>query len=390
MLILLTDKILDQGNSNYTLAQLTNCLENILTARFEGKHLVLANKKEISPVLSNTELSVRSKKALDKIFSEFSQYGGLRHQITCYIRVVEPSRTGIEIISENQQTIVDVPISHFDDTVAIQETLLLAENSKDAELYIHLLKAYLTIQKLRIDIKNSYREGGGSAIKQELNRLCKSKTFCLSIVDTDRQGPDDKLGNTAKRVTSDWPAQKDKKSDWYCSKMTAVVKLIILNVHEIENLIPTNLIRKALPKTTGQPMFDSVDALTKWEADYPNKEWRKFIDIKKGLRGYDVLHWQKGTKSKQCWSEFIAGVSKDSLKFEKGCNPGMNCTKREDCKCLLWEGLGANIHPQVVKYCDEQTPQDIVQFFDFQSDESLKELTEELLAWCCALERLRC
>jgi hypothetical protein len=84
-------------------------------------------------------------------------------------------------------------------------------------------------------------------------------------------------------------------------------------------------------------------------------------------------------------------VGKDSSKFKQECKNRMNCTKRKDCECLLWEGLGDEILSQVIEYFGKHNYHKLAKnFFDFQSDESLKELTEELLAWCCALERLRC
>ncbi len=317
MLMVLTEKALEKGISNYTLSALINCLENILKARFEGKHIVLANSGKISPSLSNLHLCKSAEIALEKIFDEFPQYGGLRDKVASYLQIVEPSRTGIEIIRKNQQTIVEVPIWYFGDTEAIQKTILLTENQEDAKLYIHLLEAYLTTNQVDFEIRveASTRGAGGNNIKSELDQQCHSKTFCLSIVDNDRYGPDDALGETAKRVQSGWQDQ----SGWHCMERSGksnLVKVIILKVREIENLIPTRLIREALPKS----MSNRVYALENWEEhgskDCP-EEWRKFIDLKKGLRGYDVLHWQKGSLSEKCWSEFMVMVGQQSLKLKK-------------------------------------------------------------------------
>ncbi|OQW90497.1 MAG: hypothetical protein BWK78_06850 [Thiotrichaceae bacterium IS1] len=385
MLMVLTEKALEKGISNYTPSALINCLENILKARFEGKHIVLANSGKISPSLSNLHLCKSSEIALEKIFDEFPQYGGLRDKVASYLQIVEPSRTGIEIIRKNQQTIVEVPIWYFGDTEAIQKTILLTENQEDAKLYIHLLEAYLTTNKVDFEIcvEASTRGAGGNNIKSELDQQCHSKTFCLSIVDNDRYGPDDALGETAKRVQSGW----QDHSGWHCKKTShsVLVKVVILKVREIENLIPTRLIREALPKS----MSNRVNALEHWEEHCP-KEWRKFIDLKKGLRGYDVLHWQKGSLSEKCWSEFMVMVGKQSLKLTERCKNGTSCAKRKDCECLLWGGLGDEILSQVIEYFGKHNYHNLAKkFFDFQ-DESLKELTEELLAWCCALERIRC
>lgn len=118
-----------------------------------------------------------------------------------------------------------------------------------------------------------------------------------------------------------------------------------------------------------------IDVLKKWER-YKTNEWRKFIDIKNGLRCFD-------TKEHKYWADFIQTVAQE----KHDCN---ECQKKTECEIIFWEGLGDKILSQVVKYMDKTTPHKIAESFDFnENDNQLVKLTNELLTWCCASERIR-
>ena len=84
------------------------------------------------------------------------------------------------------------------------------------------------------------------------------------------------------------------------------------------------------------------------------------------------------------WAEFIQTVVQE----KHDCN---ECHQKTECEIIFWEGLGDKILSQVVEYMDKTTPHQIAESFDFnKNDNSLIELTNELLTWCCALKRIRC
>jgi hypothetical protein len=150
-------------------------------------------------------------------------------------------------------------------------------------------------------------------------------------------------------------------------KESALAKAFALKQREVENFIPTALIEDALPKSTGNDIFDKIDLLKEWEKRYQG-EWRKFLDLKKGLQGYEVLHWtdDKNKQAKQCWLNFMQHVGKDSLKFKKSCKNGKECNK--ECDCHLWLGLGEKILFQVVEFLDNKThhPKKVAEYFNFK------------------------
>jgi hypothetical protein len=321
-----------------------------------------------------------------------------RSKRTCYVQIVEPSKSELTITTKNQQTIVDIPIWYFKDSEAIQKTVLLCENQNDAKFFIHLVKAYLTtkknLKKAQVKIQATPRGGGGNTIKSELDAQCQSRTFCLCITDNDCGAPDTAFGGTAKRLglsQTKWQAwQNSSQIDGSITirKDSALAKAFALTEREVENLMPTALIEKSIPKSTKDDVFEKIDILKEWEKRCP-KNWRKFIDLKKGLCGYDVLHWTDDNKAaKKCWLDFSHGVGIDSLKLENKCEYGNDCSHRNKCECILWVGLGDNILSQVIKYMDKETPHKIAEFFNFEDESSLTSLAEALLIWCCALARI--
>jgi hypothetical protein len=387
MLIFLTDHILE-ATPEYSESRLIACLENLLIAHFEGKHILIAKPRTLSNYQRESKLSERAKAALAKI-KQFVRKNGLdiSKEFLFYVQVVAASQSQITLSVNKQHTIVNIPIGYFEDSSATQKTIILGEHLNDAEFFMHLVRAYITTQKAlktaQIKIQAKPTHGGGSSISDIFQALCKDNTFCLCLVDTDCKVPGTKFGDTAKNLG----LNQHKQQEWQniCSslfsgfitidKNSALSKAFAINVHEIENLIPTVLIEKSFPKTMNNQVFDKIDVLKKWER-YKTNEWRKFIDIKNGLRCYD-------TKEHNYWADFIQTVVQE----KPDCN---ECQKKTECEIIFWEGLGDKILSQVVKYMAKTTPHKIAEAFDFnENDNQLVELTHELLTWCCASERIR-
>lgn len=407
MLIFLTQNLLETGISNYSKAILLSCLENLLTARFEGKHIVLAESPSIITTYQRESgLSDKAKMTLTEIKKQVQQQEGiaLKNEIGSYIRVVSPSQSDI-IITENKNAgfVVNVPIWYFEDSEASQQTLLMGENINDVKFFIRLVEAYITTYrdlKKIVEIQAKPSQGGGSTIKSMLDEQCKSRTFCLCIVDNDCTAPNTAFGGTARALGlsqekwQSWQNITETQQDGSIKigKESALAKAFALKQREVENFIPTALIEDALPKGTGNDIFEQTNLLKEWEKRYPG-EWRKFIDLKKGLQGYDVLRWtdDKNEPAQQCWLKFRQNVGKDSLNFKKSCQDGKECNKKAECDCDLWAGLGEKILVQVVEFLNSEMyrPKKVAKYFNFKEEPSLLELSHELLVWCCASKRIR-
>jgi hypothetical protein len=256
-------------------------------------------------------------------------------------------------------------------------------------------RAYLTTKKelktAQIKIQAKPTHGGGSSINDILHAQCKYNTFCLCIVDTDCKAPSTKFGNTAKNLG----LNQNKQQEWQnicdspskrlikIERNSALSKAFAINVHEIENLIPTALIEKSLPKTINNQFLDRIDVLKKWERDKTNG-WRNFIDIKNGLRCYDIRKYKY-----KYWVDFIQTLAQEEPDCDE-CNQKTKCEEKNECEIIFWEGLGDKILAQVVEDMAKITSHKIAESFDFnKNDNSLVELTNELLTWCCASERIR-
>lgn len=154
------------------------------------------------------------------------------------------------------------------------ETYLIGENHSDTEMF--MLFAHYYIRQKRLDgVHLSFYPlmGGGATSAKVYGYECKQRRhFCLAIADSDYKSPciesefEIKLGGTATKIRD--------VDNFYKDSAPHCCFVHMKKVSEIENLIPSRLLRKhAVSK-------DNDIILAK---DY------SFIDIKKGITYYSML-----------------------------------------------------------------------------------------------------
>ena len=116
---------------------------------------------------------------------------------------------------------------------------MLAENEDDISFYKMLGQFYVRESKIgKIKIDFEPRNGGGSTTYGVLQRIIEEKNrMCLCIVDSDK-----KYGNAEPRETM------QKVKEIANRNMQDYFEVILLDVHEIENLIPINVLEQIIKK----------------------------------------------------------------------------------------------------------------------------------------------
>lgn len=275
----------------------------------------------------------------------------------------------IEIVKDNpleyyrgKVKVQQLSYAHFDCLAKCDPTILLVEDQHDASFYRHILSWY----KLEKDIKYFQSlgscHGGGGNTARELNRLESLSKICITIIDTDIRYPgsaikDDSTAHKCKSIHVESP----------------ISHLHLLNVHELENLIPLNYIDKE------EIGGGKEKAAAKKHLDYLRKEADDILpyyDYKKGLKVNSILSGDIDMSfAQKCFDcipenerkavdlpEYILGVKQE--KFDK----------------QIFVGFGTSILTNTLNYLDRLKFSDPPVLLEFQQQHWVT-IAQKLLNW---------
>ena len=165
------------------------------------------------------------------VASELTQTRNALKKIHPYLRIV-----GREYIESPTSEEISVPLEKCEALVE-NKTCLLGENTSDCKWFIRMGKYYALREGFGSHLSFEEILGGGDTTGKLYSNILKDcRKLCLCIVDSDRKSYNSVLGNTAKKVQV---KDKELRALQNCKYVTCQ----ILEVHEIENLLPTELIR---------------------------------------------------------------------------------------------------------------------------------------------------
>jgi hypothetical protein len=296
-------------------------IDKIWLAIEEGKHIISINKSDLLKLQKSNLLSDNNKKRLlifDKIKGKnYQSLNNLIKQInpTDIIRITYDI---FEKKSEENIRNIYIPYTEFLDSKSMQKTTIVSENiQNDGSIYQELFpEIYKRYDNLPFKFDLDKDMGGGNTIHNVLEGRCTEKDvkFHLFIVDGDRISPlKPGIGTTAKTI---------KKSYKQCkSNSIYKFKLYILNVRELENLIPLLFIKEHC----GEEFYNKYIKIIETKP-----EIIKYFDIKKGIRKcynndkkynsvYDCSIEECNDDNKKIYCEFLKKSNLDF--FDEGkCN----------------------------------------------------------------------
>ncbi len=323
-----------------------NAIKLIAHSYREGNHLIYAKRETLKKIIN----SISDREDIGvymKILENLPQMKRYPDLFIRYIKVVADSNV-LEIEDGNgKQKIIKISASYVK-MLLVSKTELLGENRTDTLLYEIIAKVYLYWHrkefKIPIKLLCEVRGGGGSTIAIEYGAIQKARArLCLCIADSDREFPDDKYkkGGTAKKLID------------IDDKLEPLCEILILDVREIENLIPISIYREVVQDENQKK---TITILEKLESSNPStiRNARKYLDIKKGLKLWRLLPNPPSNLGKQLPSkEFLAywepvlgalGIQfvVCTLTSKEQCNEAINKDK-DKCQCIAINGLGEGI-----------------------------------------------
>lgn len=199
-------------------------------AHHEGQHLVVMGHKLADMLLKQQGWSRRAEGALRVIQSQISTAGGYRQvseQIEIQPVISYERRPGPPVVHA-------VPLGAFGDSYRTQRSRFICESHHDARFYQevseqHLSRAY---PRSRLQLEFIYG-GGGNSVAQWQEAMNLHPRPVIGIVDSDKTAPDAPFppNATAERVVA-------------VHQPGGVRCLMVLNCHEVENLLPQALVRQ--------------------------------------------------------------------------------------------------------------------------------------------------
>lgn len=210
--------------------------EQLALDRKKCKNIVVANREVFSELSQNTKLSEVSRNIYRVLGGRMCEKKMLLKITKKYCRLVARN-IDEKVYREGEHEIILLDIRKAANKDFTSYTLMLAENEEDIEFYKLIGIYFLKKNKLaNLNINFENRHGGGGTMSNILDRIVNEKSkMCLCIVDSDRKYKDDTPGETMQRVKK---VEERYPREYY--------DVILLEIHEIENMIPISVLEKVI------------------------------------------------------------------------------------------------------------------------------------------------
>lgn len=321
-------KIENFGSDSVYNTSLIKSIENLMRAFSERKHIVIGPKKFFHSVIHDEKnYSSNARSAATEALRGQMEYTDLKNIVSFYITidffVLDKS---IQWVSNGSTDVLRVGPLFFVDSENLQKANILLENQLDGDFY-SLLANYFAREVNADNCELSYMplNGGGGTTKNVFDRMISNNQVVLCILDNDKQHPKAPLGSTSKA--------------FYRKKYVNTGAVKIIDVHEIESLIPLDTIESAISITEGRKKtLDFLKEMEKYDETIKfHFDHKKGLNIKKILE-LDALH-----------GDYWVPVLKKN-KITKG----VECIKLGRCSChepcVALDGLGDCLLENTINY----------------------------------------
>ncbi|MEN4749669.1 hypothetical protein ABEH28_07845 [Pseudomonas sp. Ps21-P2] len=340
--------------------KLTDFLEDLCTARRNGRHLIFSEKHTIETLLKLPNLSDRARRTLSAVLRRLRGKLSIYRACMVYVRVVHGNKVlSKELDGHKHQILISLDMINGDELFS--KTRILVENRTDGNFYTGLAKLLIAQDRAVQGLMLAYElvAGGGSQTPREYQNLKNSNYLVYCIVDADTDFPGAELGsNTA------GPISIMEQNSPHPMK-----EALILQCYSAENLIHPSMIKSALNLTGTESWFVTLEKLAELD-----------------LWNYLAL------KTRKTCSDFLGGsdknvywASKRSSFAPPACPPP--CVKD---RCSIYTPLKGTTLEKVSNYLNESIegiPHALPDHNNPNSSEWYK-IRDGILSWACAGGRI--
>lgn len=320
----------DVLNKNYIIS-----IENILRSFAEEKHLLIAQRDFFKNIIEaqGDVYSTSSKHFASEALSGLLEYHSIINQVSFYVSIDFS-------IPDNSFSWVDLGVRYkfvcgplfFSDSSQLQKTKIICENPLDSDFFKIVASFYARKESLSgCSINFVALNGGGGSTKDVFDRTIQNNEIAFCIVDNDKKHPGAPFGGTSAHFIK--------------SKTNKSGLVEVLDVHEIESLVPFETIEKVLSdlnllgkKQDSLEFFKkicSIDESAKFYFDH-----KKGFDLKTALE-LDNAHGDY-------WRPILQKLNDD---IQCDCIDSKKC----DCKpsCLTYDGFGDGLLSNTLQHINQ-------------------------------------
>lgn len=292
--------------------------EQLALDRRKCKNIITAKRHVFKELAKNEAFSGIVRNIYNVLGNRVSEHKLIIESTNKYCRIIGDDSSEIYNSGLNQKTIL-LPISKAAKKDFTDKSVMIAENEEDIRFYKLLGKYYMykkDIYGIRIDFDE--QNGGGSTICNTLERIVNERRkMCLCIVDSDKKYTTQSVGKTMEKVQQ---ILEVYAQEYY--------EVILLGIHEVENLIPIRVIEEIVRTYN---ISNQVVKFMKFLYEQGDSDCSPvfYFDVKKGIRkNYFVLNDESDEKEKKkfrklheyrdFWRKYIEsfGISIDDVQNE--------------------------------------------------------------------------
>lgn len=330
-------------------------LEQLALYRRRQKNYIFAEKEVLEKLMLQKYFSKTARSVFLSLYNNSSEDKLYLKSVNKYINIVSNKI--------NKENCIEIPVelTSISEIDICNSTVLITENQEDASFYKLIAKHYIDYKRLKgIKICFEIKPGGGDNTARVLEETVISRErLCLCIVDSDRKFPDDSGGTTKMHVEN---FAADKSQD--------IWKVRILDVHEVENLIPIEWMEKC--NTENCIPLEAIDFLKHLKRKVPEEKDNApvyYFDIKDGIKKDKFVPTDnKNERFRDYWNKYIEEYGID-----------LKNAKNIDCEHII-KGINKKILDKVLKEFGNKNIH--IKIEDYLIDKWLS-LGIDLFSWGC-------
>ena len=292
---------------------LRRAMQNIATARVEGKHVVYGSRSTLSALAECDRLDERAKATFGRIRSRVAELHSLYRKVVMRVKVVSNGRAEGELEEGPNGRNIVVDARQFTDTSFIQPCILLCEHMSDGRYYILMGRvASDALGFANVRIAPTIRHGGGGATAAQYGHIqARAKRLCICILDSDKKSEAGGIGGTARSVRR----RNDPERPLCQYRLT--------ESREVENLIPTPVISDVSNPGSGRRA--AYRALRNIErSQYSDR--RQYLDVKRGTKLANLFGFAEDSPEADYWKPALRDVATNGESYR------VRCLNRDECE----------------------------------------------------------
>lgn len=342
--------------------------QNILDSYGSGENLVLVEDNLLAIIMTSSEFGTVSKTQASNLRENLREIKNVTDYLSTYIRVDFSTTNSTEAREVANKIIRTISYNYFEKRNNFSPINLLCENTLDCSLYDIIGQYKITKNKLSLKINTSHFNGGGGQIKEHYYTNRAENKFCLCIVDNDKKHPNGPTGDTCKAFST------------YDKGIFPFTQVFVLDLHEIESLIPHKTINQYVTKNRrNTEHIDSVDILKIMQKH--NFFTKVYLDHKNGLTlnqaiNLDNLHGP-------FWIESIKTLSTlPTKKHDNNCLNSGKCNCDPECRVIY--GFGDKLLRESINIYKRTSRNKLQECLDKETENIWDNIGTEIFSWGCA------